>query len=59
MTSLESSSASISSMLGEADERGSFSQEDFNLLEQDDNFTKWLEENGKTMRDITSATYTE
>ena len=59
ISSIEASQSSIADMLAAADEAGSFSQGDFELLENDENFQKWLEENNKTMLEITSATYTE
>jgi hypothetical protein len=46
-------------MLATANENGKFSSADLASLETDDNFTSWLEQNHKTMRDLTSASYSE
>jgi hypothetical protein len=59
ITSLDTSSTSVKSMMDTADENGGFSSADFDTLAQDDTFTKWLEENSMSMVDIVSATYTE
>ena len=59
ISSIDASQANVTSMLATADENGKFSSADLASLETDDNFTSWLEQNNKTMRDLTSASYSE
>ena len=59
ISSIDASQANVTSMLATANENGKFSSADLASLETDDNFTSWLEQNHKTMRDLTSASYSE
>ena len=59
ISSVQDSKSNVSTMLSAADEAGGFSSADLASLKTDENFTAWLEQNNKTMRDLTTASYTE